>query len=239
MVGDAPRVDTSGARNGTVGVRHEEGKQGMAGDAKPVAAKRSRRKKPSTNTPESIKTDPTARPMMNLAAELPTPTFPAPTSVGQSSTSSSTQPEIAKETAQREQAVEQYIVLELRREKERKRKADYRARKRREALALPAEQPGHAEVAGVGGGMAEEETDEQADDDEPQFPESSASLAQDMYQQQPHQQTSFDQQWMRGSPPYSGRASSAPVGKVQVRVGDRIVAVSSRVFWEKRFYVLR
>lgn len=104
-------------------------------------------------------------------------------------------------------------------------------------MGLPAETVGHAEGAGGVVGMAEEETDEQADDDEPQFPESSTSLAQDMYQQQPHQQTSFEQQWMRGSPPYSGRASSAPVGKVQVRVGDRIVAVSSRVFWEKRFHV--
>jgi hypothetical protein len=170
--------------------------------------------------------------MMNPAAEVPTLTLPAPTSAGQSLTSASIQPVIAKDTAQREHAVEQYIVLELRREKERKRKADYRARKRREALGLPAETPGLVEGSGAEGRIGEEEMDEDADDDEPQFPESSTSLAQDMYQQQPHQQTSFDQQWMRGSPPYSGRASSAPVGKVQVRVGDRIVAVSTRVFWE-------
>lgn len=232
VVDSTTGVDTSGTRIGTTGMRDGEGMHVKAGDAKPAAVKRSRRKKQSTNTPETIKTDTTARPMMNLAADLPTPTLPTPTHTAPPTPSTSLQPTNSKETAQREQAVEQYIVLELRREKERKRKADYRARKRREALGLPAEQPGHVEGARVGDGMVEEEMDEQSNDG-PQFPESSTSIAQDMYQQQPqHQQPSFDQQWTRGSPPYSGRASSAPVGKVQVRVGDRIVAVSCRVFWE-------
>lgn len=85
---------------------------------------------------------------------------------------------------------------------------------------------GLSAVPAVETAVAEEST-ETEDEDEQQSDTADLSDPSNHLQIDQQQQLSEDQQWMRGSPPYSGRASSAPVGKVQVRVGDRIVGVSS------------
>lgn len=224
VVTEKPKDDL---QDGTLDL--QQGDESAAKSApKQPSSSTSRRRRKKTSDAEAIRALLAARPPTPSLAHPPTPTR---------STTPATLARAAALARVREQAVEQFIAMELRREKERKRKADYRARKRQEAKGVPPAPPGETEQ--MEPDTAEVDGTEHApvDDEGPQFPISSTSLVQHVYQHlqhhspQPQQSHGIDPQMMgRGDAPNSGRASSAPGGlgggKVQVKVGDRIVAVS-------------
>ncbi|KAJ9125051.1 hypothetical protein QFC22_000004 [Naganishia vaughanmartiniae] len=206
----------------------------------------------NSTTDDALQSLLTSRPSL-----LPLPKLAAPAGSNTSATSRATS-RIAVLANVREQAVGQFIAMELKREKERKRKAEYRARKRAEEIGgdgdeeeegMRADEEDMEDVIGLEGTEAQQSNGGRKASAEDSMSERRNQTRHShettppitfQPQQYHHQQQNVIDPVLvgQGDSAYGSRLGAGGGEKVQVRVGDRIVAIKlgedEEIHWQER-----